>query len=128
MIMVGCDFHTRFQQVAMLDPTTGEVIERRLEHETGEARSFYASLCEPARVGIEAHRECAVVRESTPGISPRALGRRCGGDPRDEGTKAEDRLAGCPAHPRSASDRPISSDLDSVSGRARCPAIGAAST
>jgi len=54
MIMVGCDFHTRFQQVAMLDPTTGEVIERRLEHETGEARSFYASLCEPARVGIEA--------------------------------------------------------------------------
>ena len=30
MIMVGCDFHTRFQQVAMLDPTTGEVIERRL--------------------------------------------------------------------------------------------------
>src|SRR5438309_2744676 len=54
MIMVACDFHTRFQQVAMLDPTTGEVIERRLEHETGEARRFYASLCEPARVGIEA--------------------------------------------------------------------------
>jgi transposase len=54
MIIIGCDFHTRFQQVAMLDPTTGEVIERRLEHETGEARRFYASLCEPARVGIEA--------------------------------------------------------------------------
>lgn len=54
MIIVGCDFHTRFQQVAMLDPGTGEVIERRLEHETGEARSFYASLSAPARVGIEA--------------------------------------------------------------------------
>jgi transposase len=54
MIIVGCDFHTRFQQVAMLDPTTGEIVERRLEHETGEARSFYASLSEPARVGIEA--------------------------------------------------------------------------
>jgi hypothetical protein len=25
MMMVGCDFHTRFQQVAMLDPTTGEI-------------------------------------------------------------------------------------------------------
>jgi hypothetical protein len=37
MIIIGCDFHTRFQQVAMLDPTTGEVSERRLEHETGEA-------------------------------------------------------------------------------------------
>lgn len=54
MIIVGCDFHTRFQQVAMLDPGTGEVVERRLEHETGEARSFYASLSAPARVGIEA--------------------------------------------------------------------------
>ena len=54
MIIVGCDFHTRFQQVAMFDPSTGEVVERRLEHETGEARRFYASLSEPARVGIEA--------------------------------------------------------------------------
>jgi transposase len=54
MIIVGCDFHTRFQQVAMLDPSSGEVIERRLEHETGEARRFYASLSEPAQVGIEA--------------------------------------------------------------------------
>jgi hypothetical protein len=33
---IGCDFHSRFQQIAMLDPTTGEVIERRLEHENGE--------------------------------------------------------------------------------------------
>ena len=54
MIIIGCDFHTRFQQIAMLDPTTGELIERRLAHETSEARSFYASLSEPARVGIEA--------------------------------------------------------------------------
>jgi transposase len=54
MIIVGCDFHTRFQQIAMLDPTTGEIIERRLEHESGEVRRFYASLPEPACVGIEA--------------------------------------------------------------------------
>jgi hypothetical protein len=26
MMIIGCDFHTRFQQIAMLDPTTGEVI------------------------------------------------------------------------------------------------------
>jgi hypothetical protein len=37
MIIIGCDFHTRFQQIAMLDPTTGKIVERRLEHETGEA-------------------------------------------------------------------------------------------
>ena len=54
MIIIGCDFHTRFQQIAMLDPTTGEIIERRLEHENGEAEKFYATLPEPARVGREA--------------------------------------------------------------------------
>ncbi len=54
MLMIGCDFHTRFQQIAMVDTTTGEVIERRLEHETGEAQEFYATLPAPARVGMEA--------------------------------------------------------------------------
>ena len=54
MKIVGCDLHTRYQQIAMLDPETGELIERRLEHASGEARSFYASLQGPVRVGIEA--------------------------------------------------------------------------
>jgi transposase len=54
MFIIGCDFHSRFQQIAMLDPTTGEVIERRLEHENGEAKKFYATLPSPARVGMEA--------------------------------------------------------------------------
>ena len=54
MLIIGCDFHTRFQQIAMLDTTTGEIIERRLEHETGEAKAFYAALPSRARVGIEA--------------------------------------------------------------------------
>jgi transposase len=54
MLIIGCDFHSRFQQIAMLDPQTGEVIERRLEHESGEAQKFYAGLGTPARVGMEA--------------------------------------------------------------------------
>jgi transposase len=54
MFIIGCDFHSRFQQIAMLDPTTGEIIERRLQHENGEARKFYAALPSPARVGMEA--------------------------------------------------------------------------
>ena len=54
MFIIGCDFHSRFQQIAMLDPTTGEVINRRLEHENGEAKKFYATLPSPARVGMEA--------------------------------------------------------------------------
>jgi transposase len=54
MFIIGCDFHSRFQQIAMLDPATGEVIKRRLEHENGEAKKFYATLPSPARVGMEA--------------------------------------------------------------------------
>jgi transposase len=38
----------------MLDDETGELVERRLEHENGEARSFYAALGGTVRVGIEA--------------------------------------------------------------------------
>src|SRR2546427_5634376 len=54
MMIIGCDLHTRYQQIAMLDAETGELIERRLEHESGEARAFYASLEGGGRVGIEA--------------------------------------------------------------------------
>ena len=54
MIIIGCDFHTRYQQIAMLDESTGELSERRLGHEGGEARSFYRALPKPVRVGVEA--------------------------------------------------------------------------
>jgi len=54
MLIIGCDLHTRYQQIAMLDKETGEVVEHRLEHENGEARAFYASLPCGAVVGIEA--------------------------------------------------------------------------
>jgi len=54
MLIIGCDFHSRFQQIAMMSEQTGEVIERRLEHETGEARAFYGALPTPVRVGMEA--------------------------------------------------------------------------
>jgi transposase len=54
MSIIGCDLHTRYQQIALLESATGEVVTRRLEHENGEARRFYASLPERALVGIEA--------------------------------------------------------------------------
>jgi hypothetical protein len=54
MIIVGYDVHTRFQQIAMVNPQTGELVERRLEHENGDAERFYATLPGPARVGMEA--------------------------------------------------------------------------
>jgi len=53
MLIIGCDFHSRFQQIALLDTETGTVEERRLDHESGEAQRFYAGLEAPALVGIE---------------------------------------------------------------------------
>ena len=37
MIIVGCDFHSSWQQVAVLDVETGEMTERRLVNGDGEA-------------------------------------------------------------------------------------------
>jgi transposase len=54
MNIIGCDLHTRYQIVAWGDEATGEIRSRRLAHENGEARAFYASRVPGAIVGIEA--------------------------------------------------------------------------
>jgi len=54
MSIIGCDLHSRYQVIAMLESGTGEVITRRLEHEGGEAQRFYAGLKERSLIGIEA--------------------------------------------------------------------------
>ena len=53
MTFVGCDPHTRTQQVAVLDTRTGEVSEHQLGHEGTAAEEFYAALSRPVTVGIE---------------------------------------------------------------------------
>ena len=53
MTFVGCDLHTRMQQVAVLDTGTGEVSERRLDHDGMAVEEFYAALPRPVTVGIE---------------------------------------------------------------------------
>jgi transposase len=54
MAIIGCDLHTRYQQIALLETATGEIVRRRLEHEDGEAKDFYAKLPQPSLIGIEA--------------------------------------------------------------------------
>lgn len=53
MLIIGCDFHPGFQQLAIFDNQTGEIRYRRVQNPE-EAREFYAALKEPALVGIEA--------------------------------------------------------------------------
>ena len=56
MKIIGCDFHPGYQQIAMLDKSTGELIEKRLSHssEGEEAKKFYSQLTGPVLVGLEA--------------------------------------------------------------------------
>ena len=54
MLIIGCDFHPGFQQVAIFDNRTGEIEEKRLQHRA-EAEQFYRSLAgQEVLVGMEA--------------------------------------------------------------------------
>jgi len=56
MLIIGCDYHPSFQQIAFVDTDTGELQERRLEHRE-EAEKFYRDLGAQGmkvRVGMEA--------------------------------------------------------------------------
>ena len=56
MLIIGCDYHPGFQQIAFVDTETGELQERRLQHRE-EAEEFYRDLAAQGmkvRVGMEA--------------------------------------------------------------------------
>ena len=56
MLIIGCDYHPSFQQIAFVDTDTGELQERRLDHRE-EAEKFYRELAVQGmkvRVGMEA--------------------------------------------------------------------------
>src|SRR5713101_2717305 len=53
MTFVGCDLHTRMQQVAVLDTETGEVSEHQLAPDGMAVEEFYAALPGPVTIGIE---------------------------------------------------------------------------
>jgi transposase len=54
MMIIGCDFHPSWQQIAWLDSETGETGERKLVHGRGDARQFYEQLAAPVLIGMEA--------------------------------------------------------------------------
>ena len=53
MKIIGCDFHPSWQQVAIFDSSTGEILEHKLVNGNGEAERFYGSLPRPSLVGLE---------------------------------------------------------------------------
>jgi transposase len=56
MLIIGCDYHRSFQQIAFVETDTGELSERRLGHRE-QAEQFYRKLKQRdfgMRVGMEA--------------------------------------------------------------------------
>src|SRR5499425_298008 len=56
MLIIGCDYHPGFEQIAFVDTDSGEYEERRLQHRE-EAEKFYRDLAAQGmkvRVGMEA--------------------------------------------------------------------------
>jgi len=54
MMIVGCDFHPSWQEVAWLDEETGETAEQKLVNSNGEAERWYRQLPVPSLIGLEA--------------------------------------------------------------------------
>ena len=54
MMIIGCDFHPSWQQIAWFDSETGETGEQKLVHASGDAKKFYQQLAAPVLIGIEA--------------------------------------------------------------------------
>lgn len=62
MWIIGCDFHSGFQQVAIFDNLTAELEEKKLLH-PGQAREFYRGLPGEVRVGMESGCPCQWFRQ-----------------------------------------------------------------
>jgi transposase len=57
MMIIGCDYHPAFQQIAFVDTDPGELQEQRLQHRE-ETEKFYRNLAAQGmkvRVGMEAN-------------------------------------------------------------------------
>jgi hypothetical protein len=116
MLIIGCDFHPSFQQVAIFDNQTGEIEGKRLQHRE-PAEQFYRSLPAGARIGMEAcgHypwferllAECG--HELWLGDAGAGVG----------AAQAEDGPAGCRALAGTAATGAVSADLGAEPGGAR---------
>jgi transposase len=54
MMIIGCDFHPSWQEIAWLDGETGETRGTETGAASGDAKAFYQQLAAPARIGMEA--------------------------------------------------------------------------
>ena len=96
MLIIGCDFHPGFQQVAIFDNLTGEIQEKRLQHRA-EAEQFYRGLAgQEVRVGMEACGHYPWFERLLAELGLRVVVRRCGESARPRGGRSRRSSAWCP--------------------------------
>ena len=79
----------------MVEAETGEVTTRRLQHENGEARTFYAGLPKPSLIGIEATGYTQWFERLLAELGARVVGGGSGRDSAPRRAPAEDRHPAC---------------------------------
>jgi len=101
-MIIGCDFHPSWQQIAWVDSETGETGEQKLVHASGEARKFYAQLRAPALIGIEATGNSQWFVEMVEDVGHAIWIGDAAAISSQLWPAAEDGQAGCGAHPAAA--------------------------
>ena len=100
MLIIGCDYHPSFQQIAFVDTDTGELQERRLEHRE-EAEKFYRDLAAQGmkvRVGMEASGQARWFERLLAELNIELWIGDATEIAQEAGTQAEDRSPGCTAY------------------------------
>ena len=127
-MIIGCDFHTRYQQIAMLDEATGELMERRLDHENGEARSFLPGFARAGARGDRSDRSHAWFERLLAELGHELwIGDAAKIRASEVRKQKTDRTRRC-ADSRSAARETLSADLGSHTGRTRPAAVALASS
>jgi hypothetical protein len=129
MMIIGCDYHPGFQQIAAVDSETGELQERRLEHRE-EAEKFYRDLSvggASVRLGMEASGHARWFERLFSELGFEVWIRRRGRDPNEAGAQAEDGSPGCATDSATVVGRSLSAGLGTEPGESRSAATVVAS-
>src|SRR6267142_5910208 len=130
MMIIGCDYHPGFQQIAFVDMATGELRERRLAHRE-EAEGCYRDLVAHGvgvRVGMEASGQARWFERLISELGFELWIGDASRDPNETGAQAEDGSSGCAVDSAIVAGRSLSADLGAEGGESRSPAVAVASS
>ena len=126
MIIIGCDYHPGFQQIAFVDTETGELHETRLQHRE-QAEKFYRELAAQGvqvRVGMEASGQARWFERLLAELKIELwIGDAAEIRARRVRKKEEDGSRRCSAYFAFAGGGSFSTDLGTELGESRCAAV-----